>query len=86
MSQIDQTTVDIDDVIARVQAVRRGELPESSVSIEELRAAIEAQRQRFTQGAAAPSTDSDGNPAPAKRVKKASALVIPNINLGDVGL
>ena len=86
MSQIDPTTIDVDDVISRIQAVRRGELPESAVSIEELRGAIEAQRRRFSQGAAAPEVDAEGNPTPAKRVKKATALVIPNINLGDVGL
>ena len=47
MSQLDPTTVDIDDVIRRIQAVRRGELPDDAVSIEELRAAVQAQRSRF---------------------------------------
>lgn len=48
MSQIDPTTIDVDDVIRRIQAVRRGELPEDSVSIEELRAAVEAQRRAYS--------------------------------------
>ena len=49
MSQIDSTTVDVDDIINRIQAVRRGELPEDSVSIEELRAAVTAQLVGYKQ-------------------------------------
>lgn len=57
MSQIDETTVDVDDVIRRIQAVRRGELPDGSVSIEELRAALQAQRNRFASGAIAGASE-----------------------------
>ena len=81
MSQLDPTTVDIDDVIRRIQAVRRGELPNDAVSIEELRAAVQAQRSRFAttdQAATARDTTAAGTP---KR-KKTPALVVPNLDLG----
>lgn len=81
MSQLDPTTVDIDDVIRRIQAVRRGELPGDAVSIEELRAAVQAQRSRFaTTGQAATSSDTTAAGTPKR--KKASTLVVPNLDLG----
>ena len=46
MSKIDPTMVDVDAIIDRIKRVQAGELPKDNVSIEELRAAIEAQRQR----------------------------------------
>ena len=81
MSQIDATSIDIDDVIRRIQAVRRGELPETAVTIEELRAAVQAQRSRFVQtGVAASSGDTTSAGTPKR--KKTPALVVPNLDLG----
>lgn len=51
MSQPDTT-----DLVARVLAIRRGELPQDAVTIEELREAVAAQRKRFVDGEAAPKT------------------------------
>lgn len=83
MSQIDPTTVDVENVIARIQAVRRGELPEDAVSVEELRAAIQAQRNRYSQSAVTTTTTPSGE---KKAVVKKSGLVIPNLDNGGVGL
>lgn len=70
--QIDPTTVDVEDVIRRVQAVRRGELPDSAVSVEELRAAVNAQRIAFSATAVVPGTSSSGAaPRARKTVPKA---------------
>lgn len=78
--QIDETTVDVENVIQRIQAVRRGELPKDAVSVEELRAAIEAQRRRFSlPSATAPDTSGADKPA-AKRSAK------PKIQLNLDGL
>ena len=79
MSQIDSTTVDVDDIINRIQAVRRGELPEDSVSIEELRAAVTAQRQRFSTSAVKPVSET--TPAGTPRSKKSTPLVVPKLDL-----
>ena len=74
MSQIDETTVDVEDVIRRIQAVRRGELPEDAVSVEELRAALSAQRKRFAGGMSDGSTSA---PAPErKRVSTKTKLIV----------
>lgn len=81
MSQLDPTTVDIDDVIRRIQAVRRGELPDDAVSIEELRAAVQAQRSRFASTGQA-ATASDTTAAGTPKRKKAPTLVVPNLDLG----
>lgn len=74
MSQIDETSVDVEDVIRRIQAVRRGELPEDAVSVEELRAALAAQRKRFAGGM---SDASSATPAPErKRVSTKTKLIV----------
>lgn len=78
MSQIDPTTVDVDNVIERIQAIRRGELPADNVSVEELRAALAAQRQRFTATAQAPRIEGEAKP---KKVKS-GGLIVPTLNLG----
>lgn len=79
MSAIDPTTVDVDDIIARIQAVRRGELPDDSVSVEELRAAIQAQRQRFTASAAGTAV-APGEAKPKKA--RAGGIIVPNLDIG----
>lgn len=77
MANIDPTTVDVEDVINRIQAVRRGEMPEDAVSVEELRAAIESQRRRFSLPATVPA---DPN---AKATKsRSTGLIVPNFDLG----
>lgn len=69
--QIDPTTVDVNDVIRRVQAVRRGELPDNAVTIEELRAAVEATRTAFKKSGVVPGVDASGvAPKPRKTVPK----------------
>lgn len=78
MSQIDPSTVDVELVIERIQAIRRGELPAESVSIEELRAAVAAQRMRFAAGASV----SIDKPAEKKRVSNKTNLIVPD--LGDL--
>jgi hypothetical protein len=50
------TTTDTTDLVSRVLAIRRGELPQDAVTIEELRAAVAAQRKRFSDGAEAAAT------------------------------
>jgi hypothetical protein len=76
MSKIDPSTVDVDNVIARIQAVRRGELPADNVSIEELRAAVEAQRNAFAAGIGAASTRA----APARKTVGKSTLILPGLD------
>lgn len=76
MAQIDPTTVNVDELIQRIQAVRRGELPSDAVSIDELRAALEAQRQRFSTSAkAAEST------VKAKGSSTRRSIVVPTFDL-----
>ena len=79
MSQIDETTVDVEDVIRRIQAVRRGELPQDAVTTEELRKAVEAQRRRYASGG---TPSSDAKQAETKRVSTKKQLIIPD--LGDL--
>lgn len=76
--QIDPTTVDVDSVIQRIQAIRRGELPQDAVSTAELRAAVEAQRQAFAAGAKSAATPSGA--APARKGVGKTQLVIPGLN------
>ena len=73
MSTIDPTTVDVDDVIRRIQAVRRGELPQDAVSTEELRAAVEAQRLVF-------STSGQREAAPEKKTVSGKRLILPGLD------
>lgn len=76
MSQIDPSTVDVDDVIRRIQAARRGELPADSVSIEELRAAVEAQRRRFATGVGRNET-----PPEKKKISTKTKIIVPDLDL-----
>lgn len=79
--QIDSTTVDVEDVIRRVQAVRRGELPDDAVSVEELRAAVNAQRCAFAAGAAVvPGTQSSGVAPKARKTVPKTGIVF-NLSL-----
>lgn len=79
--QIDPTTVDVGDVIRRIQAMRRGELPADSVSVEELRAAIEAQRQNYAQtGKASARAAAGEGAAPTRKTIGKAALVIPGLD------
>lgn len=75
MAAIDETTVDVEDVIRRIQAVHRGEMPEGSVSIEELRAALAAQRKRFAGGMST-GTASDASAPERKRVSTKKKLIV----------
>ena len=75
MPQIDPTTVDVNDVIARIQAVRRGELPEDAVSIDELRAALQAQRDRFRK-TAEPAASGD---KPVRASAKKITIAVPQL-------
>lgn len=79
MSQIDPSTVDVDNIISRIQAVRRGELPDDAVSIEELRAAIEAQRSNFRNSANAVATKAEGKTAKSSGKK---TIIVPDLDLG----
>lgn len=74
--QIDPTTVDVDSVIQRIQAIRRGELPQDAVSTAELRAAVEAQRQAF----AASTKAAGAKAAPVRKGVGNAPLVIPGLN------
>lgn len=78
MSQIDPTTVDVEDVIRRIQAIRRGEdVP--PVPIEELRAALMAQRQRFATPTVNPETGEAKTPQ-----RKTAAKVQLKIDLSGL--
>lgn len=74
--QIDSTTVDVDNVIQRIQAIRRGELPQDAVSTEELRAAVEAQRNAFAGSAKSAA----GEKAPARKTVGKSTLILPGMD------
>lgn len=45
------TPIDLDELANRVLAIRRGELPADAVTDDELRAAIQQQRERFKASA-----------------------------------
>ncbi len=75
MSSIDPTTVDVAAVMLKIQQVERGELPEDAVSIEELRAAIEAQRRGYQTEA------TEAAPKKASSKKAASNLSFDFSNL-----
>lgn len=78
MTQINLESVDVDDVIRRIQATARGELPPDSVSVEELRAAIEAQRRSFSAAANPPATSATQPPTRKKAPK--SGLIVPDLD------
>ena len=79
--QIDPTTVNVDDVIARLQAVRRGELPDDAVSIEELRAAVNAQRAAFSSSSAVVPGNTSSGVAPKARKTVPKTGISFNLNL-----
>lgn len=64
MSSIDETTVDVQAVMKKIQDVKNGLLPEDAISTEELRAALAKQRASYGNEAVEGAT---------KAAKKASS-------------
>ena len=62
-------------LVERILAIRRGDLPDDAVTVEELRAAVEQQRQKFKQMAT-------GEMAAAASAKATSKK--PSIDFGNI--
>lgn len=69
MSLEQPTQVDLDELTSRILAIRRGELPADAVTAEELRAAIQIQRERFKAGGEKAAAKKSSTP------KKSSATI-----------
>lgn len=70
--------VDLQELTERILAINRGELPEDAVTTEELRAALNAQRDRFAKGAL-PPTAASGARSPSSK----NFIVVPPPSEGE---